>query len=342
MTCFTACVVAACSGTSSDDGTTATVDDPLVTEASDETRSALGVALWGVRIDPMDGTAVVRGYNGSNESLVELRQKSEDGAGMDTVSSVSVTGWGSHARMKVKTDRAPTADSPDVATLNVAVLENSFAANPKARQVVEQFEKDTRARPPHARAPGGKTAQSNHANSLVGSADGSLLNPGDASLLTGSCIELSSPCAKGLGTMVSAGAGSAARCGTLTKDTTIQLTCAGDTSCSAPAGSSVSSGAQECAIAATAAAESGSDMAQECQGQCGIVTAALPRLGRCSCQHRDVFTSGGQSCLTLRTSGVCSGPYTGVGLNAATCQAAARAAAPLQCQGCLGHCLFRR
>jgi hypothetical protein len=72
-----------------------------------------------------------------------------------------------------------------------------------------------------------------------------------------------------------------------------------------------------------------------------IVTMARPRLGTCSCQHRDVFTSGGRSCLELRTSGTCGGPYRGVGTDSASCQAAARIGAPAACQGCLGHCLFR-
>jgi hypothetical protein len=72
-----------------------------------------------------------------------------------------------------------------------------------------------------------------------------------------------------------------------------------------------------------------------------IVTMARPRVGTCSCQHRDIFTSGGRSCLELRTSGVCGGPYTGVGSDSASCQANARASAPAPCQGCLGHCLFR-
>jgi hypothetical protein len=72
-----------------------------------------------------------------------------------------------------------------------------------------------------------------------------------------------------------------------------------------------------------------------------ILTMARARAGTCSCQHRDVFTSGGRSCLDLRTSGVCTGPYTGVGTDTASCQANARASAPAACQGCLGHCLFR-
>jgi len=72
-----------------------------------------------------------------------------------------------------------------------------------------------------------------------------------------------------------------------------------------------------------------------------ILTMARARAGTCSCQHRDVFTSGGRSCLELRTSGVCTGPYTGVGADTASCQANARASAPPACRGCLGHCLFR-
>jgi RHS repeat-associated protein len=62
--------------------------------------------------------------------------------------------------------------------------------------------------------------------------------------------------------------------------------------------------------------------------------------GTCSCQHRDVFSSGGRSCQTLRELGICGGPYKGSGYNSATCQANARENTPLACRGCLGHCLF--
>lgn len=63
--------------------------------------------------------------------------------------------------------------------------------------------------------------------------------------------------------------------------------------------------------------------------------------GSCSCQHRDVFSSGGVSCQALREAGVCSGPYKGNGSDTASCQANARENAPEACKGCLGHCLFR-
>jgi len=62
--------------------------------------------------------------------------------------------------------------------------------------------------------------------------------------------------------------------------------------------------------------------------------------GTCSCQHRDVHTSGGQSCQTLRETDVCGGPYKGTGSNSASCQADARENAPQACRGCLGHCNF--
>ena len=62
--------------------------------------------------------------------------------------------------------------------------------------------------------------------------------------------------------------------------------------------------------------------------------------GSCSCQHRDVHTSSGQSCQALRELGICGGPYKGTGSNSATCQAAARESAPASCRGCLGHCNF--
>jgi hypothetical protein len=73
-----------------------------------------------------------------------------------------------------------------------------------------------------------------------------------------------------------------------------------------------------------------------------LAMAAARRTGTCSCQHRDIFQSGGVSCQTLRERGVCVGPYRGVGTNTATCQDNARSNAPAACQGCLGHCLFRR
>jgi RHS repeat-associated protein len=73
-----------------------------------------------------------------------------------------------------------------------------------------------------------------------------------------------------------------------------------------------------------------------------ISTMARPTAGTCSCQHRDIFTSGGMSCQTLRENGTCQGPYKGTGTDTASCQADARNSAPAACRGCLGHCLFRR
>jgi hypothetical protein len=64
--------------------------------------------------------------------------------------------------------------------------------------------------------------------------------------------------------------------------------------------------------------------------------------GKCSCQHRDIFKSQGVSCQALRESGVCGGPYRGVGNDTASCQADARSKTSEACRGCLGHCLFRR
>jgi hypothetical protein len=64
--------------------------------------------------------------------------------------------------------------------------------------------------------------------------------------------------------------------------------------------------------------------------------------GTCSCQHRDIFQSGGQSCQTLREQGICTGPYVGEGTNQADCQRNARENTSAQCRGCLGHCIFRR
>ncbi len=64
------------------------------------------------------------------------------------------------------------------------------------------------------------------------------------------------------------------------------------------------------------------------------------KVGTCSCQHRDVHSSAGRSCQELREKGVCSGPYTGTGLNKAKCQADARDTAAAKCRNCLGHCHF--
>ena len=71
-----------------------------------------------------------------------------------------------------------------------------------------------------------------------------------------------------------------------------------------------------------------------------IMCMARPKVGSCSCQHRDIFSSGGQSCQTLREQGVCTGPYKGTGSGSAACQANARENAPAGCRGCLGHCLY--
>jgi RHS repeat-associated protein len=73
-----------------------------------------------------------------------------------------------------------------------------------------------------------------------------------------------------------------------------------------------------------------------------ILEMAKRKTGSCSCQHRDIFSSGGVSCQILREAGICSGPYKGTGNDTASCQADARANAPEACKGCVAHCLFRR
>lgn len=59
---------------------------------------------------------------------------------------------------------------------------------------------------------------------------------------------------------------------------------------------------------------------------------------KCRCSARDIYTSGGVSCLVLRTTGVCPDRYYGFGSTQAACQASARALAKPECRGCLGHC----
>lgn len=81
------------------------------------------------------------------------------------------------------------------------------------------------------------------------------------------------------------------------------------------------------------------DLIEWCEQK--INEMAKPDAGTCSCQHRDVHTSSGQSCQRLRELGICGGPYKGTGYDTATCQANARDNTPLACRGCLGHCLFR-
>ena len=73
-----------------------------------------------------------------------------------------------------------------------------------------------------------------------------------------------------------------------------------------------------------------------------VYRLARPVTGTCSCLHRDDYTSDGQSCLQLRTTGVCAGPYTGTRADTASCQCNARENAPSACRGCLGHCHYRR
>ncbi|MFP2963387.1 hypothetical protein ACLEPN_37965 [Myxococcus sp. 1LA] len=66
-----------------------------------------------------------------------------------------------------------------------------------------------------------------------------------------------------------------------------------------------------------------------------------PKIGTCTCQHRDTNRSSGRSCQELRESGVCDGPYPGKGLDRAECQDNVRENAPKLCKNCLGHCHFK-
>ncbi|WP_394845014.1 hypothetical protein LZC95_49180 [Pendulispora brunnea] len=256
--------IAACGGKNTTEG----MNDPLVMEASDETRSALGVTIWGVRAES-GGTTVIRGYDASNSPIVEFRREARATDDMQSTVTTTVTGPGVHAKMKSRAESTLNyVNSPDntasrktdgTTNLGFQMFENSFANDPSARRIVDMLDRDAKAHPPHARDSGGK--------GLVKTS--SLVEPTDAGLVTGTCISLTTDCATSLIALVGDGIDLVVKCAKMGQDGLLLLTCSGSGSCQSTGDQSISSDAQSCAEQARKAVTSTEDAVKSCTSSCG-------------------------------------------------------------------------
>ncbi|WP_394828764.1 trypsin-like serine peptidase [Pendulispora albinea] len=171
-------------------------DDRVQMDASQDTRSQLGVATWGLRVRE-DRSTVMRGYDASQAPVIELESRAS--AGSDATFESAVRGARGSARMKLRAGAQRT---------QADVLENTFATDVEALRIVARIVADLATqRPRETGAGGGKHPSANAlaitadagtplvdgARSLYSSCSSSLLQSGNAAAnttaacATGSC-----------------------------------------------------------------------------------------------------------------------------------------------------------
>lgn len=241
--------------------TTVSVAEPLTIEASEATRSAIGVMAWGMGVDDR-GDVLVRGYTASGKPAVEIHHVStvEDG-GHNTI-EITVGGASGAAVMRQQVERAPAAEGKVAVT--VKTVQNTFSDSPGARAVLERFAADQTA---------SKAKESGPRGGLIG---GASLHPSDIELVKGVCVDLKVTCMAKL-TVTAAGlVASATGCSLTVADTAIALICsiataetgAGPVACVAALGPKIGAEAAACAIGVAQTIDSGKDIKAECTKKC--------------------------------------------------------------------------
>jgi hypothetical protein len=66
--------------------------DPVVYDASAETKAAVGIATWGFSVDDADGASVFRGYDERNTRVVEIRENLDVDDPLDKHFVLTMTG----------------------------------------------------------------------------------------------------------------------------------------------------------------------------------------------------------------------------------------------------------
>lgn len=123
--------------------------EPIAIEASAETRSELGIETWWIDIgepgaSPSE-TTVARGYDGSDQPVVELTQAILAPDDMHRVIEVSVGMKSGDAKIRIEA-AAAVAGADTKLTLTMA--ENTFLGNDRARRAVERLIADTQSQSP--------------------------------------------------------------------------------------------------------------------------------------------------------------------------------------------------
>ena len=241
--------------------TSVSVAEPLTIEASEATRSAIGVAAWGLGVDER-GDVLVRGYLASGKPAIEIHHVTTVEDDKHSTVESTVDGARGSAVMRQQIERVPAADG----TVNVTVktAQNTFGSSPAARAVLERFDADQDA---------SKAKESGPPSGLVG---GASLHTSDVELVKGVCVDLKTTCMAKL-TLTAAGLVAAGTgCSLTIADTAIALICsvataesgAGPFACVAALGPKIGAEAAACAVGIAQTIDSGKDIKAECTKKC--------------------------------------------------------------------------
>lgn len=121
--------------------------EPLVFDATEETKAELAIARWGFVTDPFQDTVTYRGYGENNEVLATVVQKAETTSDKHTF-TMTMTGPKASARETIEysIERSASMD----AQLMMDVTENTFAEGAVPMRVLIRFQADSataRAKP---------------------------------------------------------------------------------------------------------------------------------------------------------------------------------------------------
>lgn len=121
----------------------AEITDPVVFQASAATRSELGVETWGIYVGA-SRSFIVRGYDASNELVVQFEQTTTTIDDLHGSVEFSVIRNGATRAMKVAMEAQPGGAEQ---SLQIRVLENALASDPDARHVLDRILADTKSQP---------------------------------------------------------------------------------------------------------------------------------------------------------------------------------------------------
>ena len=119
--------------------------DPVVYDASAETKADVGIAKWGFSNDPEKNTTVFRGYGERNELLVEVRQTLDQSDVNNVHFTMTMTGPKATGSEKIDFSAHPSADGKTgEAAMNV--VENTFDEGTVGARVLGHMGADAKSK----------------------------------------------------------------------------------------------------------------------------------------------------------------------------------------------------
>jgi hypothetical protein len=118
--------------------------DPVVYDASADTKADVGIAKWGFTSDPDTSTTVFRGYGERNELLVEVRQTLERPDMYNERFTMTMSGAKATGSEKIEYAAKASDDGKDT-VVTMTVTENTFDEGTVAARVLLHIGADAKA-----------------------------------------------------------------------------------------------------------------------------------------------------------------------------------------------------